>query len=213
MNNTEQFSNAALFCRGWLLVYHLPKATSDYWKQTQMTPKTVLSNKQLFLFLVIKFLKRTVFVLASAVGLLGATASWGPADSHTLSFTRATGFFVSFVELLYTSLCHFCFLFRADLGGRDSLDWQAQMDPRSDLIVHFCRWASVIPNWTFSPWLSFMIMYELNMCKLDVNPLLPQWICPLRPFQMNWPKIKRHEYVFHRARRGQLVRSGILARG
>ena len=94
-----------------------------------------------------------------------------------------------------TSLCHFRFLFRAGRGGRDSQDWQAQMDSRSDLTFTHPPPNTVILNRTFSPRLSLMIMFHQNMCKLDVNSSLPQGNEPKSTFQLIWTKKERLEYI------------------
>lgn len=100
------------------------------------------------------------------------------------------------VKLQYTSLCLcFCFMFRADLGGRDSLGWRAQMDSRSDLKTIHPPLNHYRLNWTFSTWLPSMRMYHLNMCKLDVNSQLPRGNRPPSTFRLIWTKNERHEYV------------------
>lgn len=58
---------------------------------------------------------------------------------------------------------------------------------------HVHRRTTVILNWTFPPWFPFMIMYHLNMCKLDVNTPLPQGNGPPSTFGLIWTKNERHE--------------------
>lgn len=142
-NNREDLSSETLFLQWLTPVCHFPnvKPTSDYWKQTQMTQwllwviTRIWGYKWLFVLWIIKFLTG---ILLFSHQLLVCFVPWPLKGQrihrlHLLQKIQTLSF--CFVELQYTSMCHFRSLFRAGLGGRDSLDWQAQMDSRSDLIV------------------------------------------------------------------------------
>lgn len=97
-------------------------------KTNMNDPMTLVSNKQTLMlqthFCVMGHYISVwgVLVLASVVGLFCVSASRGASDSQTAPSTGDNECIVYSGDLQYASMCHFCFLFRADLGGRDSLD-------------------------------------------------------------------------------------------